>query len=105
MATYAVIENGTVINVIVADSQEIAEQVTQKTCVEYTEEAPLGIGWYWLDTANKYVPISPFTSWTYNVELGTWVAPVEMPIEEGKQFIWNEDTLSWDLHVLELPTE
>ena len=27
MATYAVIENGTVINVIVADSKEIAEQV------------------------------------------------------------------------------
>ena len=51
MATYAVIENGTVINVIVADSKEIAEQVTEKTCIEYTEEAPLGIGWYWLDAA------------------------------------------------------
>jgi hypothetical protein len=99
MATYAVIENGTVINVIVADSQEIAEQVTEKTCIEYTEEAPLGIGWYWLDAANAYVPIAPFASWTYNVELGAWVAPVEMPVEEGKYFMWNEDTLSWDSHL------
>lgn len=99
MATYAVIENGTVINVIVADSQEIAEQVTEKTCIEYTEEAPLGIGWYWLDAAGGYVVPSPFTSWTYSSELNTWVAPVEMPIEEGKFFTWNEETLSWDSHV------
>jgi hypothetical protein len=45
MANYAVIENNKVINVIVADSKEIAEEVTEKTCVEYTEENPAGIGW------------------------------------------------------------
>lgn len=105
MATYAVIENGTVINVIVADSQEIAEQVTEKTCVEYTEEAPLGIGWYWLEAANAYIVPSPFPSWIYNVTDKAWVAPVEMPIEEGKYFTWNEETLSWDSHVIEIPTE
>jgi len=103
MATYAVIENGTVTNVIVADSKEIAEQVTEKTCLEYTEEAPLGIGWYWLDAAGGYVSPSPFTSWTYSVELNTWVPPIEMPIEEGKYFTWNEETLSWTSH--EVPTE
>jgi hypothetical protein len=105
MATYAVIENGTVINVIVADSKEIAEQVTEKTCLEYTEEAPLGIGWYWLDAAGGYVSPSPFTSWTFDVATKAWVAPVEMPIEEGKFFTWNEETLSWDPHVIEVPTE
>lgn len=105
MATYAVIENGNVINVIVADSQEIAEQVTEKTCIEYTEEAPLGIGWYWLEAANAYVVPSPFTSWTYSSELKSWVAPVEMPIEEGKYFTWNEETLSWTSHDIEVPTE
>lgn len=45
MATFAVIEEGKVINVIIADNQEIAELVTQKTCVEYTETKPAGIGW------------------------------------------------------------
>ena len=105
MATYAVIENETVINVIVADSQEIAETVTEKTCIEYTEEAPLGIGWYWLEAANAYVPASPFASWTYNVTDKAWVAPVEMPVEEGKYFTWNEETLSWTSHDNVVPTE
>lgn len=38
MAKYAVIKNNKVINLIVADSKEIAEQVTDLTCVEVTEE-------------------------------------------------------------------
>ena len=46
MANYAVIKDGIVTNVIVADSQEIAESVTGLTCVELQLEpgAP-GIGW------------------------------------------------------------
>jgi hypothetical protein len=44
MATYAVIDNGLVVNVILADSQEIAEQCNPGlTCVELTEGS--GIGW------------------------------------------------------------
>jgi len=35
MATFAVIIDGIVDNIIVADSKEIAENVTGKTCVEY----------------------------------------------------------------------
>jgi len=46
MATYAVINNGLVVNTILADSQEIAEQCNPGlTCVEYTVESPAGIGW------------------------------------------------------------
>lgn len=45
MANYAVIENNTVINIIIADSKEIAEEVTKQTCVEYTNESPAGIGY------------------------------------------------------------
>ena len=44
MATFAVLNDGNVVNVIVADTKEIAEQVTNHTCVEYTEENPAGIG-------------------------------------------------------------
>ncbi len=43
MANYALIENGTVVNVIVADSQEVANMFG--TAVEYTEANPAGIGW------------------------------------------------------------
>jgi hypothetical protein len=45
MATFAVIDNNTVTNIIVADTKEIAETVTGSTCVEYTDENPTGIGW------------------------------------------------------------
>lgn len=45
MATYAVVENNLVTNIIVADTLEIAEKVTGKTCVEYDDENFAGIGW------------------------------------------------------------
>lgn len=42
---YAVIENNTVINTIVAETKQIAEEVTGLLCIEYTNEDPAGIGW------------------------------------------------------------
>lgn len=44
MANFAVIEDGKVLNTILADSKAIAEEVTGKTCVEYTTENPACIG-------------------------------------------------------------
>lgn len=96
MANYAVIDNGTVVNTIVADSLEVAQELTGLTCLEYTDESPLGIGWYWDNATNAYIVPSPFPSWVYNSELKNWEAPVAMPVEEGKGFTWNEETTSWD---------
>lgn len=45
MATYAILENNLVTNVIIADTLQIAEEVTGKTCIEYDDENPAGIGW------------------------------------------------------------
>ena len=46
MADYAVIQNGVVVNVIVAESLEIAEKFTEKTCVEFDPNTGQGgIGW------------------------------------------------------------
>jgi len=44
MANFAVIENEKVTNTIVADSKAIAEEVTGKTCIEFTTENPACIG-------------------------------------------------------------
>lgn len=96
MANYAVIDNQKVINVIVADSAEIAEEITGKTCIEYTNEAPLGINWYWDATADAYIMPAPYASWVYNYELKVWEAPTPMPTEEGKGYTWNEETTTWD---------
>jgi hypothetical protein len=56
MATFAVIQDNIVINAIVADTKEIAEQVTGSTCVEYTDENPAGIG-YTYDGENFIAPV------------------------------------------------
>jgi hypothetical protein len=51
MAKYAVIKNGVVDNVVLAETQEIAEEVTGFTCieVEHVPGAP-GIGWSYSGT-------------------------------------------------------
>jgi pyridoxal biosynthesis lyase PdxS len=56
MANYALIKDGVVNNVIVADTKEIAEEVTGLTCVEYTDENPAGIGWSY-DGAEFTAPV------------------------------------------------
>jgi hypothetical protein len=95
MANYAVIDNGTVINTIVADSLEVAQEVTGQTCIEYTEENPLGVNWSWDATADAYIIPSPYASWVYNYTAKTWEAPTPMPTEEGMGYTWDEATTSW----------
>ncbi|NBU19100.1 MAG: hypothetical protein EBS44_07570, partial [Betaproteobacteria bacterium] len=64
MGTYAVIEDAKVTNVIVAESKEIAEDVTGRTCVEYTETDPAGIGWDY--DGEMFISPRPFASWTFD---------------------------------------
>ena len=49
MATFAVMNSNIVENIIVADTKEIAEQVIGKTCIEYTDSNPAGIGYTYAD--------------------------------------------------------
>lgn len=56
MKTYAVIENNKVVNVIVADSKEIAEEITNLTCIEYAANSGVGIGWTY-DGTNLARPV------------------------------------------------
>ena len=49
MATFAIINEGVVENLIVADSLVIAEELSKKMCVEYTLEDKLSIGFTYAD--------------------------------------------------------
>jgi hypothetical protein len=42
---FAVMSNNLVTNIIVADTLEIAEAVTNQNCIPYTDETPVGINW------------------------------------------------------------
>lgn len=58
---FAVIENDIVTNIIVADTKEIAELVTGKTCIEYAEGTPVSFNYTYAD--------------------GVFTAPIETPTE------------------------
>ena len=55
MANFAVINNNVVVNTILADTKEIAEDASKSECVEYTYENPAGIGWTY-DGTNFIAP-------------------------------------------------
>lgn len=54
---FAVLENNVVENIILADTIEIAQQVTGKTCIEYSDTNPAGIGWTY--DGEKFVAPQP----------------------------------------------
>lgn len=92
MLNFAVIENKAVINIIVAESKEIAESVVNKECVEFFLNDPITIGASWSDVYNKYVNPSPYPSWVYNGN--EWKAPIDMP-QDDNPYVWDENLLNW----------
>jgi hypothetical protein len=89
MKNFAVIEGTSVLNTLVADSLEVAEQITGKTCIEFTDE-PAEIGGTYENGTFK--PKKPFPSWVFNDT--QWEPPVAYP-NDGKPYAWDEDSESW----------
>jgi hypothetical protein len=94
MAKFAVIDGNKVINTIVADSKAIAEEITGKTCIEFTTE-PAESGGDYID--GIFIQVKPYPSWVKDGD-SYWKAPVNMPEydeENPKSYTWNEETTSW----------
>lgn len=89
MNNYAVVENDKIVNVVVAESAEIAAEVTGATVIETT-----GVPWIdWQFVNNEWRSPQPYPSWTW-VD-GSWNAPITKPHDDDS-WIWNEDILSWE---------
>ena len=84
MKNLAIIENGIVVNVLVADDDFIIDNAT-----EYTDANPAYIGGTY-DGEYFYYP-QPFPSWT--AHKGQWVPPVARP--KGEDLIWSEEVGNW----------
>jgi hypothetical protein len=96
MSNFAVIENNLVVNTIVAESKEVAERVSGKTCIEYFDENPAGPGSTYID--GIFIPVQPYPSWIFAD--GMWNSPVEKPLSDPNNpvnYFWNEETVSWDI--------
>jgi hypothetical protein len=59
-----------------------------------------GIGFTYDNIRDAFIPPKPFESWVLNENTCQWQAPTSMPMVEGKQYYWSENSLSW----IELPT-
>jgi hypothetical protein len=91
MANFAIVEDGIVKNIIVAESLEVAQEVTGKLCIECSDSFPAQIGGTW--DGQRFIPAKPYDSWVLNQEF-QWEAPVPEPTD-GKPYEWNESTKSW----------
>jgi len=94
MANFAVLDGENVLNTIVAESKAIAEEVTGKTCVEFTTERAEAGGTY---VGGIFIPRKRYASWVLNGS-NEWEAPVAFPEiteENPGPYQWNEDSQSW----------
>jgi hypothetical protein len=111
MSHFAKIENGTVTQVIVAEQDVIDTglfgdpslwvQTSYNTLggVHTLGGTPLrknyaGIGYTYDSERDAFIPPTPFASWLLNEDTCLWEAPTPMPTD-GKQYSWDEETLSW----------
>ena len=54
-----------------------------------------GVDFTYDENRDAFIPPKPFNSWILNETTCLWETPVAMP-NDGN-YIWNEDTLSWDI--------
>ena len=54
-----------------------------------------GAGYLYDPIRDAFIVSQPYPSWVLNEETCQWQAPVEYPTD-GKLYIWNEETLTWD---------
>ena len=54
-----------------------------------------GIGYTYREDLDAFISPSPFPSWVLNEDDCIWEPPVSYPTD-GKDYRWNEATLSWD---------
>ena len=111
MSHFAKVNNGVVVQVIVAEP-EFFETFVDTSPGEWIQTSyntyggqhlsggtPLrknfaGIGFTYDKDKDAFIPPKPFASWTLNEETCLWEAPVAMP-QDGKVYLWNESTTSW----------
>lgn len=93
---YAEVVDGICVNIIVADSDFISENMPH--FILCTDSNPAYIGGTY-ENGYFYSP-QPFPSWSKN-DQGNWVPPTPRPIRvkeenpNNEQVLWDEDNLQW----------
>ena len=110
MSHFAKVENGVVVQVIVAEEDFILTgalgdpanfvQTSYNTHGnQHPQGRPLrgnyaGIGYSYDSERDAFIPPKPFASWVLNESTCLWDAPTPMPSDD-KRYSWDEATTSW----------
>lgn len=118
MSHFAKVENGKVVNVIVADQSFVDLLPESDTWIQTSYNTRGGIhyepdsnipsadqskalrkNYAGLDSTydaerDAFIPVKVFDSWILNEETCLWKPPVPMPLD-GKLYEWNEETTQW----------
>lgn len=89
MADFAIVQDGTVVNAIVAEDEATAEAVTGLDVLPIIDGVP-GMGWTL--ESEGWRPPSPFPSWEWDG--AAWVSPISYPADGGVYF-WDEEQDDW----------
>ena len=54
-----------------------------------------GIGYTYDADNDVFIAPQPFSKWILDEDTWSWKAPVDMP-DDGKQYIWNDNTGAWE---------
>tara|TARA_R110000744_G_scaffold50620_1_gene109349 strand:- start:501 stop:857 length:357 start_codon:yes stop_codon:yes gene_type:complete len=113
MAHFAQIEDGVVVNVIVAEQEFVDSQpgtwvqtsYNTRGGVHYAPDSNTpdggvalgknyaGIGFSYIDGVGFHAP-QPYPSWALDSDTYLWEPPVAYP-DDGKRYEWDEDTTAW----------
>lgn len=116
MSHFAKVENGIVTEVLVISQDEVNTglfgdpllfvQTSYNTRggVHYNQQGEpdgpglrknyAGIGYSYDPVLDAFIPPQPYPSWLLDTQTCLWDPPVPYP-NDGKTYIWDEDTLSW----------
>ncbi len=56
-----------------------------------------GVGDTYDQSRDAFIPPKPYNSWVLNETTCRWEAPIPYP-DDGKIYLWNEETQQWDLN-------
>lgn len=109
MPNYAIHDGQKVVNVIIAESKELAEEFTGMQAIitvdfNKNESPSKDMPWVdWTLEQEGWRPPKPFESWVWEGE--SWIPPIPAPEEVplGHYVIWNEDNVKWEILEKEQP--
>lgn len=118
MAHFAKVENGKVVNVIVAEQDFIDSGILGHGWIQtsynthgnqHPQGRPLrgnyaGLGDIYDEVNDVFYAPKPYPSWVLNTNTWLWEAPIPYP-NDGKVYKWNEELTMWKEIPLATPVE